>query len=505
MSIPRTSCRGSNRGNLLLWALGINTVLLLYVVGSFPFFHTAVQVPARSYRESQALSLAESGIARGLWEFNYPGAPFSRPTDSPAGPWVQLPDCSAFKSGGTDCRQLTVTAFPAGDGSGPAGDFQVIVRDPPSVMSSFPALLATGFFPNATSPTKSQRKIRAELEWVLQDFRYAAFARERIYVTGRAYVDSYNSSYGPYDGISGIGEGNIGTYDAGGFNPDLMISLDPAYPGSGVNGDAYVPPGNVSQIDYAADLAGSIITQRAQQLPRIVVPSSLASLGVTTTTSTGWSGFSYDGVGGFSCYGTCTCDTAVRIKGLYVTGTLQMQDGCQILIDRCAGGTCLSTPGGTLNTDGTGTLMKMDGTAVNQIFLRDGDSSLDGGGIQWSSTIPAANRLPERLQIYGTGTGVGIHLAMRPHANGSPFYGVVYVDTGDVSVAHGSENGFLYDAEYYGAFIAGKLLHIFGNSGRQAFVAYDRTLQGLKLDGSGTRTGNTREGVCKIRSWHVEQ
>ncbi|MBI4003596.1 MAG: hypothetical protein HY353_01110 [Candidatus Omnitrophica bacterium] len=500
MTAQMFSWTGSNRGGLLLWTLGINAVLLLYLVGSFPFIHTVVRVPARSYLDSRALYLAESGIARGLWEFNDNGAGFWRTdeparTGLPAGPWVQLPDCSGVQGGGTDCRQLTITAFPAGDGSGSAGDFRVIARDP--LTSPTPTLFATGFFPNATSPT-AKRRIRVDLQWVPTDFGSAGFGYERIYLTGMVSVDSYDSNNGSYGGGS-ESQGHIGTNDAGGHNPDVLISLDPFYV---VNGNAYVPTGSSPQID-AGDLAGSVVTQRPQPKPAIVVDPSLASLSVTTSNITGWSGFSANGSGGFSCGGTCTCYTAVRVKGVYVSGRLEIYDGCQILIDRCAGGTCMSTPGGTLNTDGSGVLMKMNGTAVNKIFLRDGDSSLDGGGIQWTSSIPQADRRPERLQLYGTGAGVGIHLAMKPHADGSPFYGVVYVDTGDVSVAQGSENGGVYNTEYFGAFVAGKLLHIYGNGGKQALVHYDRALRGLKLDGTG-RTVTPGQGVCRIRSWHVE-
>lgn len=489
------------RGSILLWALGLNAIVFLYLMGSFPFFQTVVRVPARSYLTDQALALAESGLAHGLWQVNEGGDP-SIPSNWTNFGWTDVSSSQSQQCvvnlGATICysREVNLTA---GDPSNkPVGTYLIFVAVNPTTNNSNPVLIATGSFPNATSPT-TQQKIRADLERVLPDFHFAGFGHERIHLTGAASVDSYDSNSGPYGGLNVSQQGDIGTDDAGGFNPDLLISLDPFYV---VNGNAYVPTGNWSQID-AGDLAGLVVTQPAQQLPSVIIPSSLGSLGVTTTTKPGWSGFGYSGAGDFNCGGTCTCSTAVRVKGLYVTGTLNMDTGCQILIDRCAGGTCMSTPGGTLNTDASGRLMKTAATEVTQIFLRDGDSSLDGGGVQWSSSIPQADRRPERLQIYATGTGAAVTLAMKPHVDGSPFYGVVYVDNGDLAVTQGSENAGLYDTEYFGAFVAGKLLNIYGNGGKQALIHYDRALQGLKLDGTG-RIVNPGEGVYRIRTWQVQ-
>src|SRR3990167_6287187 len=65
-----------NRGSFLLWALGINGLVLLLVVSLLPFFQTVVRAPALAYRHDQARQLAEAGISDALLWLNPANGPY---------------------------------------------------------------------------------------------------------------------------------------------------------------------------------------------------------------------------------------------------------------------------------------------------------------------------------------------------------------------------------------------------------------------------------------------
>jgi len=224
-----------------------------------------------------------------------------------------------------------------------------------------PWIVARGCVPTGCDPTQDgrfTRKTRVVLERVNPQAFYASFGHYGLILGNHVFVDSYDSGQGVGYGepLPGGGSNNgqkalLGT-NAGGPAPEVEILGSDVL----VQGKLMVTstttvstPGNSPITNF---VIGGQIEQQEQALPRVQVPAALSSLAVTTQPVGGWSGFSsWNNLGDFRCTGSCSCSTPVRVKSLYVTGTLTLNEGCQLLVDRCAGGTTLQFNSRTIRTE----------------------------------------------------------------------------------------------------------------------------------------------------------
>lgn len=513
----RTRIRSERGSVLLLWALTFSVTVLMFVQGYFPFFQTTVSTTAQNFRREQALALADAGLEHALWELRSNNGA-NLPVFGTANGWTKIEDppttCDDEIDGDADGRLygLAVTSchtatrtVDAGDWfAGTIGTYRVWVVN---IGSSLVRAVAQGYAPTQTNPL-STRTVAVDVEDPGTS-RYAALGDDYMEIHGKVTIESYNSNNGAFNATTNRFEnGDIGTNGSRGLLYDLTIDS----PDSGliIDGTEYLATGTQHQyVNALTDGPNAVMPQSIQVLPTAVtVPTALTALTVTTTVTPTWTGFTGNYAGDFTCTGTCVCSSPTHIKSLYVTGTVQMDAGCQLFVDRQDSTVPYTlVPGGAiLDTDGTGQLIKTSSTETTKIFIKDGAFNLDGQGMNWAAAIGEAARIPERLQLYATGTNAAGALAQS-----QPFYGMVFVadpdgnasEAGELSLLPGNTNGVLSTGMYHGAFIAGGRMIISNtNAGMyDVIIRYDEALRGLLLDGSGNRIDGGFRYTLLRRSW----
>ena len=179
--------KGENEGSILIIGVIIMAFLLLLAA---PFLlQTSVEnrLMDKSYRSSAALSLAEAGIERAIWELNYG-------------------DISTW-DGDSSLRTMTISSLQASGGN-VIGDIEIRVEDPdgdnPVVSSSGRVALV------------ESRVLYKGARVVLEEEKYkpwinGIFGDEELDFSSNAYVDSYDSRDGAYGGSNMGSKGHVGT------------------------------------------------------------------------------------------------------------------------------------------------------------------------------------------------------------------------------------------------------------------------------------------------------
>ncbi len=260
----------------------------------------------KSFKSSTALSLAEAGIERALWELNFG-------------------DITTW-DGDSSLRTLTVTSFQTPSGN-IAGDFEIKVYNPETKQ---PVVESRGLVSYSDSALMA-KATRAELAEIKYDpWNFAVFGDDDLDFSSAAEVDSYDSNNGPYGGANVGAEGNIGT------NGDLYGCIDMCS-NSKVYGDAYTGPGT--------DPESLIITQgtayidgekkslfEEKEMPSVKPPEGLPfmggyTLGVGDVGTISSSGEFTSFVLGNNSTLTITSDAT-----LYITGDFTMSSNSQLNI-----------------------------------------------------------------------------------------------------------------------------------------------------------------------------
>ncbi|NIM59758.1 MAG: hypothetical protein GTO16_12585 [Candidatus Aminicenantes bacterium] len=178
--------RHEEQGFVLIVGLVIMAILLLLAV---PFlFQVSFEnrLTDKSYKSSAAVSLAEAGIDRAIWELNYG-------------------DISSWTGDDTQ-RTMDITSFQAAGGN-VIGDVGIKVVDP---TADHPIVESRGVV-SYVGPKEVVRTVRSELGG-FPPFKFAAFGDEGILVDQHVMVDSYDSRNGDYDNPGNVGsDGDIGT------------------------------------------------------------------------------------------------------------------------------------------------------------------------------------------------------------------------------------------------------------------------------------------------------
>lgn len=514
----------NKRGSMfLLWTLTFSATVLVLVIGYFPMFQAAVATSARTFRAEQSLALAEVGANLGVWQVSarnggdLPTSEADQTGNTP--PWVDpSPDMSACTNldGGSNNQLYGVTVFScfhtdpvsifAQDNfGGEIGTYQAYI-----INFGAPEVLVVGRseLGGSTDTAVGERKVVVRLE--RKDAGDAGlFSKWGIRLDGSApvYVDSYNSSAGAYNPAAPGSEGNIGTNgdNPNGWEADIIVS----HAGTVIKGRGELTAGDNYSSAAAPPIGGwNMVADTV--LPSIVVPSSLTSLPLTTNLV--GAGIIQNGQGDFQITGTYTCDAPMRIRSLFINnGTFNIGDGCQLFFDgKNADGTNHNPaykPGGAaLDADASGKLLKI-GTGTTKIFMRDLHFALDGKGISYDASVPEASRKPEQLQMYTSCTTKGACDTTSAFAQTSPFYGIVYVEDGHLSLVRGSENGWSYDTQYHGLFASEKFIFATGENRNQyglpddysPYLHIDRALKDFWLDGSGRKGYHVRPGAWSVK------
>jgi hypothetical protein len=179
--------RNEEQGFVLVVGMIVMAVLLLLAI---PFLYQLSfenRLTNKSYKSSAALSLAEAGVERAIWELNYG-------------------DITTW-DGDSSLRTMTISSFQTPDGN-VIGDIDIRVEDPdgenPVVSSSGRVALV------------ESRVLSKCARVVLEEEKYkpwinGIFGDEELDFSSNAYVDSYDSRDGAYGGSNMGSEGHVGT------------------------------------------------------------------------------------------------------------------------------------------------------------------------------------------------------------------------------------------------------------------------------------------------------
>jgi hypothetical protein len=179
--------RPEEKGFVLIVGLVVMAVLLLLAVPLLFQLSFENKLTNKSYKSSAALSLAEAGVERAIWELNYGDI--------------------ATWDGDSSLRTMTISSFQTPDGN-VIGDIEISVEDPEG---ENPVVSSLGRVALAES-----RVLSKCARVVLEEEKYkpwinGIFGDEELDFASNAYVDSYDSREGAY-GSSNMGsEGDVGT------------------------------------------------------------------------------------------------------------------------------------------------------------------------------------------------------------------------------------------------------------------------------------------------------
>jgi len=178
--------RHKEQGFVLVIGVVVMGVLLLLAI---PFLYQLSfenRLTDKSYKSSAAMSLAEAGVDRAIWELNYG-------------------DISSW-TGDDTLRTMGISSFQAAGGN-VIGDVGIRVVDP---TADHPIVESRGTVPYVGAQ-EVVRTVRSELGGY-PPFKFAAFGDDGIMIDQDVMIDSYDSRNGDYDNPGNVGsEGDIGT------------------------------------------------------------------------------------------------------------------------------------------------------------------------------------------------------------------------------------------------------------------------------------------------------
>jgi hypothetical protein len=293
--------KNEEKGFVLVVGLIVMMVLLLLAV---PFLYQLSfenRLTTKSYKSSAALSLAEAGVERTIWELNYG-------------------DISSW-TGDDTLRTMGISSFQAAGGN-VIGDVGIKIVDP---NADHPIVESRGTVPYVGAQ-EVIRTVRSELGG-FPPFKFAAFAEDGIMIDGQVMIDSYDTRDGDYDNPGNVGsEGDIGT-NSGDFSAIYMDnSADLA--GDAVSGHKSDPE-SVIITDPGANIDGE---KRALdyeiELPQINPPEGLTPMGDYSMSGT-------DSIFLSGEYGSFTMEnnSVVTIEEdviLYITGDFYMDQNSRL-------------------------------------------------------------------------------------------------------------------------------------------------------------------------------
>ncbi len=356
------------QGFVLLVAI-IVMVFLLLLVAPFLFQLSNDNILTRkSCKSSVALSLAEAGIERTIWELNYG-------------------DVTSWE-GDSSLRTLTISDFQSSNGD-VVGDIEISITDPES---DNPIVESKGKV--AFIGSQLEAKIVLVGLGGFPAFSFGAFGNDGIYIDRQITLDSYDSRNGAYGGVNIGSEANIGTNS--GLSGGIWIDADSEIKGSVFSGyDS--DPDLVVTVEASATIYGTKRSlHSAFGLPSVITPMGLPYRGDYSLDDNNLDTINVSGEYGSFSLGK---NSTLRIEGdviLYITGDFYMDQNSVLEI---ASGASLT------------------------IYLGAGDFEMDAGAVMNNLSLD-----PSKLLVYGTGSFNGeIYMDQN-----TAFYGAIYASQGNV-------------------------------------------------------------------------
>jgi hypothetical protein len=365
--------RDKEQGSILAFSVIVLTILVLFAAPFLFQLSSESRNTDRSYQSITALSLAEAGIERAIWELNHGNI--------------------LTWNGDDSLRTLSISSFQTSDGR-VIGDISIRIENP---LGGNPVIEATGSVPY-TGSLEIARTARVNLETKgFSPFEYAAFGDERINTNVDTDTNSYDSRLGEYNVNGNIGSlGNIGTNSI--INGGITLNDD-----SEISGNAYTglgsDPTEVIVLNDTSEIYKQQLTLAHQKnLPSIIPPEDLPFRGLYFLT---------DGAEG-----------TINESGRYTSFVLLNSAQTTITAD-----ITLYVTGQFLMTNNT-TLYIAPGASV-KIYL---DDSFE---ISAGSRLRNISKNPYRVQILGTDS---FNETMYWGSDCS-FYGAIYTPRANVNYA----------------------------------------------------------------------
>lgn len=249
--ITKEEKRNKECGAILTVSLLVTVAMLILALPFLSRLSAQYRVAEKSYKSLTALSLAEAGVERAIWEFNHGDADLSN--------W----------DGDISLRTMFLSSFQASGGD-VVGDIQIYVSDPEGVNPVVEAMGSVSYTGNSTIDKTVRVVLEKELEPV---FSHSFFAHTGIQMKGNAIMDSYDSESGPYDPENPSSNGTIATNSTA--NDSIKLENN-----TNINGDVICgPEGNpdeVIDLRNSAVINGDTDTLRVEkQFPPIPPPEGL--------------------------------------------------------------------------------------------------------------------------------------------------------------------------------------------------------------------------------------
>ena len=334
------------QGFVLIVGLVVMGVLLLLAI---PFlYHVSFEnkLTTKTYKSSAAMSLAEAGVDRAIWELNYG-------------------DISGW-TGDDTLRTMDISSFQAAGGN-VIGDVGIRIVDP---TADHPIVESRGTV-SYVGDLEVIRTVRSELGG-FPPFKFAAFGDDGIMIDQEVMIDSYDSRIGDYDNPGNVGsEGDIGT-NSGDFNAIYMDNL------ADLAGDA------VS--GYESDPESVIITDPGANIDGVKrsLPVEIEFPSITPPSGLPW-------VGDYSMSGT----DSIFSSGEYINFTMENNSVVTIEDD------VILYITGDFYMDQNSRLDIADGASL-QIIMGGGSFEMDQ-----SSTMNNLSQDPTKFVLFGTDAFIG--------------------------------------------------------------------------------------------------
>jgi len=367
--------RKQEQGSILIISAFIMTFLLLMAVPFLFQLSTENRLSEKSYRSLAAISLAEAGVERAIWELNHG-------------------DISTW-SGDSSLRTMDISSFQAA-GENVIGDIEIKITDPEG---ENPVVEATGSILHIGSEEVTGT-IRVVLNGVMDTtklFDFGVFGDEGIELRSQAEIDSYDSRFGEYGGTNISDNGDTGTnathIGAIYLNPNSRIY------GDVISGPESNPLEVIVSRAHAQVSGESLALSSLKEMPVVSPPESLSFRGSLTVDGT--SEITISESGEYTSFMTDD-NSKVTITAdvtLYITGDFSMLSNSQLEI----------AEGVNVNIYLGGSFTQASNTQVNNL-------SMD----------------PTKLMVFGTDSFNG---EMEWNSN-TDFYGAVYAPK--ASIEHNS-------------------------------------------------------------------
>jgi len=372
--------REKERGSVLVIGVLIMTLFLFMTVPFLFQLSTENRLSEKSYRSLAAISLAEAGVERAIWELNYG-------------------DISTW-SGDSTLRTMDISSFQAA-GENVIGDIEIKITGPEG---ENPVVEATGSVLHIGSEeiTGTIRVVLNGVPDTTELFDYGVFGNEGVILDSNTLIDSYDSRLGEYGGMNVGNKGDTGTN----ATSDGAIYL---YSNARIYGNAIAGPESDPE-QVIISRANGLITGESlaltsrREMPSVPAPAELPFRGsfsldgdntVTINESGEYTSFMTDN----NSKVTITEDVT-----LHITGDFSMLSNSQLDI-----------------AEGVNVTIYLGGT-----FEQNSNTSINN-----------LSKDPTKLMVFGTDSFAG---TMQWNSN-TDFYGAVYVPKAEVDF---NSNGGFY-------------------------------------------------------------